>query len=251
MVAWAMRIGSSATDGDWFARRFAHARALIRAADFDTVIPADFGETITCELVDVVGVADANPVSFYNGGVVEVPVGDAVIAPSRGRLQLTQPPSHVGLLSGKSWYVASLVRVIRPPDAQIGATAIDAIGLWGDDNNRIGLGILGNASGGSTTNWVGYAVSAASFNTAIGPALDGEESPVWHLFEAWFDVGAGLLSFAIDGVNFATTIAAADVPAVPATLSMITQRDAIGDEAIPNYDKACVVVASPAVGASS
>lgn len=251
MVAWAMRIDSAATDGDWFARRFAHARALIPAADFDTIIAEDFGETITSELVDVTGVADASPVSFYNGGVVAVSVGDVVIAPSHARLQLTAPPSHVGG-TGKSWYMASLVRIIRPDDAEIGDTSIDAIGLWGDDSNRIGLGILGNASGGSTTNWVGYAVNAASFATSIGPALDPGEGPVWHLFEAWFDVDAGTLGFALDGVTFDDTIAAADVPTgQPLTLSMISQQDVAAEAFATNYDKACVIVASPTVGGTS
>lgn len=255
MPAWALVTGGGDTDGDWFAQRFTRARALATAAgvssdaNFDTIIPAEFAETVTCELVDVVGVADANPETGYNGGVVGVTVGDAVEAPNSCRLQLTSPPSHVGSLSGKMWYIASLVRVMRPEDDNVGDSAMDAIGLWGDDNNRVGLGIMGNASGGSATNWVGYVVDDSSFTTVLGPALDGEESPVWHLFEAWFIDDE--LHFAIDGEEFEDTIAAAALPAVAATLSMILERDTAGDPVAANYDKACVIVRSPVVGETS
>lgn len=251
MPAWALLAGGAAAV-EWFTARFIRARALARAAgiadadNFDTIIPEDFANTITSELVDVVGVADASPVSFYNGGVVEVTVGDGAVSPSSGRLQLTSPPSHVGSLSGKPWYIASLVRVIRPPDADLGDTSIDAVGLWGDNDNRVGLGVRGTASGGSTTNWVGYALSGASETDVLGPALDPEESPVWHLFEAFFD-GAEL-RFWLDGTAFDDPIDVSDLPAFPATLSMTVERTATGDQAAPNYDKACVIVASPRVG---
>lgn len=249
MPAWGMRVDGGSLAGDWFAQRFARARALMPAADFDTVIPADFGETVTSELVDVAGVADASPVDGYSGGVIEVVTGDAVLFPSHSRLQLTGSPSHVGpSLVGRSWYIASLVRIIRPPDGELSDTEADAIGLWLDDDNRIALGIVGSGSGGSTTNWIGLADADGSVETREGPALDGEESPVWHLFEAWFDVDDAEMSFAIDGVTFADTIAAEFLPATPGRLSMIFQRDAAGSTVAANIDKACVVVRSPTVG---
>lgn len=249
MVAWAMNVGGGAAGADWFAQRFARARRLMPAANFDTVIPLEFAETVTCELVDVTGVADANPVDSYSGGVVEVVVGDAVTFPSHGRLQLTGSPSHVGpSLTGRSWYAASLVRMIRPIDEDMGDSAADAIGLWSDDNNRVGLGIFGNGSGGSTTNWVGLADVDGSITTVFGPALDGGESPVWHLFEQWFDVDTGELSFALDGIDFDDVISVDDMPSVPARFSIISQRDTAGTTVVTNIDKACVVVASPRVG---
>lgn len=248
MPAWGMRVdGGGASDGDWFAQRFARARELIPAADFDTVIGEDFGGTITSELVDVAGVADANPVDFYNGGVVEVNVGDAIIFPSHARLQLTGSSSHVGLLSGKSWYAASLVRQITPDSP--GDSVVDAIGLWTTDENRVGLGIF-SGSGGSSSNWVGYTLKDSSANTSIGPVLDGE-SPVWHLFEMWFDVDSGILTFALDGVSFGTTLDADDLPATPARLSMIFEAAAADSPFATNYDKVCVVVRSPVVGEAS
>lgn len=247
MGGWALGGGGGA-NAEWFSLRFARARRLIPAAEFDTVIPADFADTITAELVDVAGVANADPVDGYNGGVVAVTVGDAVIAPSVGRLQLTGSSGHVASQSGQSWYAAALVRMIRPGDAEMGDTASDAIGLWGDDQNRVGLGLKGNGSGGSITNWAGYVIDDGSTTVVTGPALDGEESPVWHLFEMWFDVDAGTVSFALDGTTFDDTIAAAVLSAFPGRLSMISQRDAIGNGVAPNYDKACVIVASPRVG---
>lgn len=244
-----MRVGGGGSfEGDWFAQRFTRARTLIPDAEFDTIVPAEFAETITCELVDVTGVASASPVDFYSGGVVVVDIGDAVISPSHARLQLTGSSSHVGSLAGRSWYMASLVRAIRPDDDEIGNTTVEAIGLWGDDDNRVGLGIYGAVSGGSVTNWVGFTSVGGSTNTSIGPALDPEESPVWHLFEAWFDVDAGTVSFAIDGVTFDDTLATADLPSMPARLSMISDRFTAADPSATNYDKACVVVASPRVG---
>lgn len=246
MPAWALKGGGGAAV-EWFTARFLRARGLIPAADFDTIIPEDFANTITSEIVDVVGIASASPVSFYNAGVVEFSIGDSDVGPSSARMQLTQPPSHVGDLRGKSWYVASLVRCIRPVDGALGDTAIDMIGLVGDIDNRIGLGIF-NGSGGSTTNWVGYAMAAASATTVLGPALDPEESPVWHLFEAWFDADAQELSFAVDGITFDDTIAGAAVPAVPATLSVTGSQLLATGAFATNYDKWCAVVASPRVG---
>lgn len=261
MPAWAL-LGGGAAAVEWFTARFIRARELARAAgvadadNFDTIIPEDFGNTITSELADVVGNAEANPSTAFNAGVVTVQVGggDDPVTPNAARLQLTGgpdgPPSHVGSLSGKNWYVASLVLVERPPDEQMGDTVADAIGLWNDSNNRVGLGILGNASGGSTTNWVGYVDNGGSFETSIGPALDPEGGGVWHLFEAW-KVGGGPVRFALDGINFATSIDASDVPDVSATLSMYGERSPVAPPVGPvisNFDKACVIVRSPRVG---
>lgn len=235
--------------GGWFAERLAAAKAAVPAAGFDTVIPAEFAETITSQLVAIVGVADADPSTLYNGGVVSVAVGDAVISPSSARLELVGSPSHVGDLAGKSWYAASLVRLDRPVNAQIGDTFCDMIALWADDDNTVGLGVLGDGSGGSATKWVGHVTNAASVATTLGPNLDPEGAALWHLFECWFDVDTGLTHFRIDGVAFAGTIAAAP-PSMPAALGLISRRDAVGDQSVANYDKLCVVVASPRVGGS-
>lgn len=247
MVAWGSRPGSGSLDGDWFAQRFARARALIPDADFDTIIGEDFGGTITSELVDIVGVADADPVDFYNGGVVAVSVGDAVIAPSSARLQLTGSPSHVGILDGKSWYAASLTRLITPDSP--GDSRVDLIGLWTDDANRVGLGIW-NGSGGSSTNWAGYTLVDGSSNSSLGPLLDGE-SPVWHLAEMWFNVDTGVLTFALDGVSFSTLLDADDLPSTPARLSMLFGADLADSPFATNFDKVCVIVKSPTVGEAS
>jgi hypothetical protein len=246
MPAWSLKAGGVAA-AEWFNLRFQRARGLMPAAKFDSIIGEDFANTITSEIVDVVGVASASPVSFYNTGVVALSIGDSDIGPSSARLQLTVPPSHVGDLRGKSWYVASLVRCIRPVDGALGDTAIDMIGLWGDDDNRIGLGIF-NGSGGSITNWVGYAMLGASATTVLGPALDPEEGTVWHLFEAWFDFDAQELSFAVDGITFDDTIAGAAVPNVPATLSVQGSQLVATGAFATNYDKWCAVVRAPVVG---
>ena len=242
--AWSLNASVKVGDLDWFLQRLTRARALIPAASFDTINGEDFSNTITSELVNTGGNASADGAS-YNGGVVSVAVGDAVIASSFGRLQPVQPPSHVGSLTGKSWYAASLVRITRPGDAEIPDTQADALGLWDDASNNLGLGIYGSES---AANWVGHSVSGGSGTNVQGPALDGAESSVWHLFEMWFDVDAGLLRFAIDGTTFINTIAVADMPSVPAWWGMVSQRDAVGDQVISNYDKVCVITASPRVG---
>lgn len=256
MPAWSLATGGPGAL-EWFTQRFIRARALAKAAgidnddNFDTIIAEDFANTITSELADVVGTADASPVSAFNAGVVLVEVGDVddpEPQPASGRLQLTQPPSHVGSLSGKPWYIASLVKATRPPDEQVGDTVTDAIGLWNTDENRVGLGIAGGiGSGGSSTNWVGYAISDASVTSVLGPALDAEGADVWHLFEGFFD--GGELRFWLDGIPFDDPIDVADLPDVPATLSMIVQRLAVvSGQASANYDKVCAVVRSPRVG---
>lgn len=222
------------------------AAGVADADNFDTISPRqDFYETVTSELVDVVGTASANPVDGYNGGVIEVVVGDEAITPCSARLQMTVPPSHVQALNAGSWYGATLVRPIRPPDDELGDTLLDCLGLWSADTDRVGLGIF-NGSGGSVTNWVGYAGIDSSFTTVLGPALDGEESPVWHLFEMWFHDGA--LHFYIDGVEFDDTIAAAALPGLPATMAMMIARSDVGSPAAPAFDKACVITLSPRVG---
>lgn len=248
-VGWSL-IGTGGTPtgpaAEWFALRFAHARALVPAANFDTVLGTDFAESVSSELDDVVGVATADPVDFYNGGVVAVSVGDAVIAPSSARLSLTGAPSHVGNLATRPWFMASLVRLNYQDAGALGNTRADSIALWSDDDNGVALGIFGNVPGGSSTNWVGSANLGSSITTVLGPALDTEEGPVWHLFEVWSD-GAEV-HFMIDGVEFAGTIDAVDVPGTPAQLGPRAIRDAVGDQVITNYDKICVVVASPTVG---
>lgn len=248
-MAWAyLNPNAGEVVGDWFAQRFARARLLLPLAEFDTVIPVEFAETVTTELVDVVGTADANAATDQPAGVVEVVAGDPAIATNQARLQLTGSGSHVRSLVGY-WYAAGLVKYAGPLDVtQLGDTSADMIALWFDDNNRVTLGVLGNASGGSTSNWVGRSDLAASNATTLGPALDPEESPLWHLFEMWVDEVAATLNFAIDGVDFAGTIALADVAAQPGKIGPIVQRTAVGDVAEVLWDKLCVVVRSPTVG---
>jgi hypothetical protein len=249
-VAWALVGGSSPTPGavtEWFAKRYADARAALPAADFDTIIGEEFAETITSEWVDTIGPTDANAVDTETGGVVEVVVGDAITAPSTGRLQLTGSGSHVRLLSGNNWYMAALAKYIAPLDVtQLGDTSADLIALWGDDDNRVSLGVLAS-SGGSVTNWVGRVRNDAGDFTTLGPALDPVEGPVWHLFEVWSN-GVDTVNFRIDGVAFAGTIDGANLPAIAARLGMTIARSAVGDPAAVWWDKACVVVRSPRVG---
>lgn len=245
--SWALRGAGSASAAEWFSQRFARARALLPAANFDTVIPVEFAETITTELVDVVGVASADPATATTGGAVQLEVGDLVTTPSQARLQLVGSGSHVAGLNTESWYMAGLCKFSDPDAAEIGDTSADMIGLWVDDNNRVMLGVRGNASGGSTSEWVGSARLAASESNTLGPTLDPDEAPLWHLFEMWFNVVTGNLTFAVDGSLF-TGIQAADMPAVAAKISMIINRSAVGDPAVVIYEKVALVVKSPTPG---
>lgn len=248
MPAWRLANSGGSGDADWFGRRFLTARELVPAADFDTIIPMEFAEGITTELVDVVGVADATPSENDTGGVVTLAVGDAVVAHSAGRLQLTGAGSHVKSQQ-QPWYMAALVKFTQPLDVtQLAETDADMVGLWTDVDTRVALGVHGQGSGGNTTNWIGRVVNTggASSSQVTGPALDDEESPVWHLFEAWNDGTA--VHYSIDSQEFNTTIATSTVAATPAMLSMLTDRSATGDQALVNYEKAVLVVRSPTVG---
>lgn len=248
-AAWAMRGGDgAAASADWFQQRLARARVLIPAANFDTVIPIEFAETITTEIVDVAGTADATPADDVSGGAVILEVGDAAITPNQARLQLVGSGSHVADLSAESWYMASLVRFRGPFDEpQLGDTAADMMALWCDDDNRVTIGVLGNASGGSTSQYVGRVDIGASNFTTLGPLLGGETDP-WHLFEVWHDLDAETVTFAIDGVEFDDPIDAANLPALSAKFGPIFQRTAIGDPALGVFEKAAIVVASPTPG---
>jgi len=248
MPGWALKTGGGGGSGDWFLDRLATARVLVPDAGFDTILGDDWGTGIISEQIVDAGTADATLSENDTAGVVVSSVGDAVEADNRARLQLTGSGSHVKQLNQGAWYVAALVKITQPLDVpQLGETEADAITLWNDENNRVGLGILGNASGGSTTRWVGYVDNGAGFTTVLGPNLDGEESPVWHLFEAWFD-GTDV-HYSIDSQEFSTTISGAALPAVPARLAQYTIR-ADGDVALTNTDKYCVIVKSPTVGES-
>ena len=247
MPAWALKAAAGGT-ADWFLQRLAVARVIRPEVGFDTIIGDDFGGSILSELTDVVGTADATPSSNDSAGVVTLSVGDNVEALSTGRLALTGAGSHVKVLSSTPWYMAALVKITQPLDVtQLGDTRVDAVNLWGDSANWVAIGILGNASGGSVTNWVGSVDNGGTITTTLGPALDGEESPVWHLFEAWIDAD-GDLHFAIDDQEFNSTIDAANVPSVSAMLSVFGQRSAVGDPALVNVDKYVAIVKSPTVG---
>lgn len=247
MPAWALKTAGGGGNADWFLNQLAIARATLPDAGFDTIIGSDFGETITSELADVSGVADASPFDNVNGGVVVVEVGDNVTAPSSARLQLTGAGSHVQSLAGVPWFMAALVKYVAPLDTtQLGQTRADMVALWADVDNWVAMGVLAS-SGGSVTNWVGSVDNGGTIQTSIGPALDGEESPVWHLHQAWIDPD-GNLHFAIDGQEFNNTIAAANVPGNFAMLSPTVQRFAVGDAAAVLWDKIAVFVKSPTVG---
>jgi hypothetical protein len=249
MGAWALKFRGGGTN-DWFLDRLTTAKLLRPDAGFDTIIGDDFGNTIDSELTDVVGTADATPSTNDNAGVVTVAVGDPVVATSSGRLAPTGAGSHVKALSTGEWYMAALVKITQPLDVlQLADTRADAVCLFGDADNFVSLGIFGIGSGGSTTNWVGAASLAASVSTTLGPPLDPEEAPVWHLFEAWNEPGVGV-HLSIDSVEFPGTIASANVPGVSAMLSAVVQRTAVGDQALVNVDKYCAIVPSPTVGAA-
>jgi len=245
MPAWSLLTGGAGA-AEWFAKEFANARKVVKSADFDTLLGEDFADTVSSELVDIVGIATASPDGTQPAGVLDVAVGDNVIAPCSARLQRTSAPVHVHSLSDK-WYIAALGKYLAPLDeTQLGDTRADLIGLWTDDNNYVALGIFGNGSGGSTTNWVGSSDLDASITTKLGPTLDGVESPVWHLFRVWCDGAA--VHFSIDGVEFADTIPIADVAVTPATTAMVVLRSAVGDQAAVEWDKYCCVTHSPVVG---
>ena len=247
MPGWSLKIPPSTANDDWFQLRLADAKAAVPSAGFDTISPRqDFWETVTSELVDVVGTAEATP-GDDNGGSVVVACGDAV-DPSSARFQMTggpaPPPSHVSDLQAVPWYAAALVRIAPPPSDEMADTVADAIGLFRDADNRVGLGLFVAGSGGSLTNFVGYVVDDSSVTTVLGPAISFE-SALWHLAEVWND--GLLIHFRFDGVELDDTIDIADVPAVPATMAMTFERPD-GEQTILTFEKACVITASPTVG---
>jgi hypothetical protein len=249
MPAWPLLNGGSGGTADWFLNQLAVARLVLPDAGLDTIIGADFGETITTEIADVVGTASVDAADNVSGGAITMSVGDNVAALSSARLQLTGAGSHVKDISLTPWFLAALVKITQPLDvAQLAETRADAVALWTDADNWIAIGILGNASGGSTVRWVGSTDKAASVTTTLGPNLDPEEGGLWHLFQAW--PAADGVHFAIDGQEFLATIPLADLPAFAGMLSPTVQRTAVGDPALVTYDKIAVFVASPTVGAA-
>jgi len=246
MPAWSLKNKGGSGTGDWFLDRLATARVLLPDAGFDTILGDDFGGSINSQLLDVVGVASATPSETDTGGVVVLDVGDVATTPCSARLALTGSGSHVHGL-GSNWYMAALVKITQPLDAEVSNTRADAVCLFGDVDNQVSIGIFGNFSGGSPTNWIGVSNNAGSRHAVLGPPLDSAESPVWHLFESWLDVTTGV-HFAIDGQEFNDTIGPDDVGTTSARLSLVVQRTAVGDSAIVNVDKYCVIVPSPTVG---
>lgn len=248
---WPGVAGGGAGAQDWFAERFARARTLLPGANFDTMILIEFAETVTSALVDVIGIADANPAADVSGGGVRFQVSedDSPAIPSQGRLELTGSGSHVALLTGQ-WYMAALVKYEGPLNgALVAETFADTVALWADDDNRVSIGVFGNGSGGSTTNWVGRVRNGAADFTTVGPALDAEGSPFWHLFEVWTDGAAGAVHFAIDEAEFAGTVSGVNLPALAARWGPMANRSAIGPPAVALYEKTIIVVKSPTVGA--
>lgn len=249
MPAWSLLNGGTGGTADWFLNQLAVARRVLPDAGFDTIIGQDFGDTITTEISDAVGTVAADPADNVSGGAVLLSVGDNVATLSEARLQLTGAGSHVKDLSLTPWFMAALVKITQPLDgAQLAQTRADAVALWTDADNWVALGILGNASGGSTTKWVGSTDNGASITTTLGPDLDPDEAAVWHLFQAW--PASDGVHFAIDGAEFLSTIPLADLPPFAGMLSPTVQRTAVGDPALVTYDKIAVFVASPTVGAA-
>ncbi len=245
MPSWSLKNGGGSS-ADWFLNQLAVARLVLPDAQLDTIIGEEFGGTITSEVADQVGTASADD-AVITGGVVTLSVGDAIVATSSARLQLTGSTTHVRDLSLVPWFLAALVKVTQPLDVtQLGQTRADAVALWADVGNYVALGIQGAASGGSTVQWVGSVDVGGSLFTVLGPNLDPAEAPVWHLFQSW--PKAGRVHFAIDGQEFLTSIDAANLPALPGLLSPTVARFATGDPALVNYDKIAVFVASPTVG---
>src|SRR6185295_17394779 len=119
MPGWALIGGGTPTPSspaEWFAKRFANARAAVPAANFDTVIGSDMGNTIEVELIDVVGTASADPWDNESAGVLLSSVGDNVATASFGRVEPTMAPTHVKDMTLRSWYAASLVKILGPLD---------------------------------------------------------------------------------------------------------------------------------------
>jgi hypothetical protein len=244
MPAWSLKNGSG--NAEWFLNQLAVARLVLPDAGLDTIIGEDFGDTITTEVADVLGTADASSAP-ENGGAVLLSVGDNVETDSSARLQLTGGPTHVKDLQLKPWFMSALVKITQPLDVpQLADTRADMVALWVNADNWVAIGILGGASGGSTARWVGSVSNGVGISTALGPNLDPEEAPVWHLFQAWIKDGA--VHYAIDGQEFLTTVDASNVPGFPATLSPTVRRSATGDPALVTYEKIAVFVASPTVG---
>lgn len=236
------------TATEWFGARFLRARTLVPAANFDTVIGEDFAETITSELVDVVGVTDATALNTtVRGGVVELTAASGG-ADGSGALELAGAGAHVqgqNAAAGGAWYIASLAKLLQPAD---NTNAIgDMIAVSDDDSgqNYISLGLYGPGSGGSITNWVASCKAGGVFVfQALGPALDAPESPVYHLFEVWND--GTEIHFAIDGTEFI----AEPVAGVSGTFGKLKCRAiaTTGDAVACDYDKWVVVCKSMTVG---
>lgn len=240
-------VGAGAA-GDWFSDRFVRARTLVPAAEFDTVLGMDFDETITVELADVVGVASGAPISGVNGGAFEMDVGDPIIAPCQARWQPTGCGGHVKMLH-VAWYLAALARFGGPFTVPLLAdTEADALALWVNDNNRVTLGVLGDASGGSTTNFVGrIRTGGGDTDTILGPGIGGGPTGVYHLWEMWNDETA--VHCAIDGVEFAATMPTANLPFSTARISPLIRRDAaIAQSAGVVWEKHVLVTTSPRPG---
>jgi len=244
--------GSSAVAGDWFANEFIRARAALTNAAFDTILGFDFSETITTEIVDGIGAFSASPVDTGgSGGILEVVagVGDAITNPSQVRMQPTGCGRHVQNLRSTFWYMSALARLEADDTYDFGNSAADALALWNDDDNRVTLGLLGNASGGSATNWCGRAELAAGNATTLGPLINPSSlGGRWTKFAMWNDPIGGLLHFAVNDTEFAGTLPSTDAPNSAGTIGPILQRTAVGGPVRMWWDKLALIVTSPSVG---
>lgn len=247
--AWSLKNGLQIDALDWFGKRYVRARALIPAANFDTVVPVEFENTITSELFDTADIIDAFPVTTFGGigvrgGAVGVTAGDSEFGGS-GSLHLTGAGAHVQTLdasAGGPWYVAGLTKIIRPADPS--GSTVDGVGLRDDTGNHFAA--IGMRGPTSTTNWVGAVYDAPSLFTVLGPALDSDEGPVWRLFEIWND--GALIHFAIDELEFTDTIAASDAGNSWAQLLARIITSSGAHVANGFFEKWCAVVKSMTVG---
>jgi hypothetical protein len=245
--AWSLKNGVQVEALDWFAKRLVRARALMPAADFDTVIGEDFAQTVTSQLTETSDTVQADPeTTLVRGGVVTVAAGDSG-AGGAGTLKLVGPPgeaagAHVQGQNLGPWYIAGLTKIIRPADAS--GNTVDGIAVRNDDGSDfVAIGMRGPSS---ATNWVGAVFVSPGLTTVLGPLLDNDESPVWHLFEIWND--GTLIHFAIDEVNFTDTIDAATAGATFGQLASRVTSPGAGFPAFGLFDKWAAVVKSMTVG---
>jgi hypothetical protein len=230
---------------DWFAQRLLRARALMPGVKFDTVLGEDFAQLATSDLVDQTDTIDLfAETTLVRAGVVGVAAGDSG-TDGIGTLVLKDSGAHVQAQNFGPWYAAGLAKVIRPTD--VSGTTCDLIGLGDADDATANFVALGLRGPQNPTNWVLATYNGIGVTTIPGPALDGDESPKWHLAEFWLPPGSDQIHAALDGTNFAATL---DVANVGASYGRLRSRIATGagNPVTGLWDKWAVVCLSMTVG---